>query len=377
MSNDVIEQHLSAGRLGQAESVARHALSLDPTDVSAQVALARIAAAYGDVDDAIAQLQEIVSQDPRAAEALAFLGVILHQQGDAEQAAMYAKRAADLGSDIPANDVLLGDLDLDAGDLQSALQHYDRALSMNEELSAAWYGRGRALKRMEELADAEDALAFAVQYGPERVDAWLELITLEADAGAEDAALENLTLALRAHPGHPDLVTLKNSYAERGDGDEVERLLEQIRARLHIHDYEAAARMVDEMLESFEGDPRCLLAQGELLIAEDAGDMVGTIHALSRYVREDQNTWEHRTVLGRLFLRATPLQNPRLAVAHCEDAWRISGEHPRAGIGLVEAWSAVQKTAFALALCERLAKGDGPEADLARQMLALDEEEEA
>jgi hypothetical protein len=68
-------------------------------------------------------------------------------------------------------------------------------------------------------------------------------------------------------------------------------------------------------------------------------------------------------------LRAGPLQNLRAGVAHCEEAFRTSGEHPRAGLFLFEAYAMMGKRPFAIALGKRIAGGDAIEAGLVRQLL--------
>ncbi len=95
-----------------------------------------------------------------------------------------------------------------------------------------------------------------------------------------------------------------------------------------------------------------------------------------RYVRRDPMSWEHKSALARVLLRTSVLQNPRLSAHYAEEAWKTSGEHPRAGMGLIEAWATVGKFAFARALCERLAAGEGPEAMAAAALLASAEDED-
>jgi hypothetical protein len=68
-------------------------------------------------------------------------------------------------------------------------------------------------------------------------------------------------------------------------------------------------------------------------------------------------------------MRPGPLQNLRAGVAHCEEAWRTSGEHPRAGLFLFEGYAMLGKRPFAVALGKRIATGDSIEAGLVRGLL--------
>lgn len=361
-----LEEHLRKGRLDQAASLALHLLSLDEGDIRARVALARIDAARGLFDRAFQSLSELVSVFPRAPEPLAYLAVLADQKGDTERALLLARRAIALGAEVPACFSMVADHALDEGRHDEAFDLYERALKIAPTLSSAWLGRARILAFRGQLADAEDAYLQALKHGPQRVKAWVELILLERDAGAREIADENLALALRTHPGHPDLLAL---VEKKGPKDPVEDALETIRQRIFLGDGAGAIHALDRLVIEHPEDERLAIAKAEVLIATGFGDIPPVVHELQRLVRAQPNAWEPKLALGRLLLRPSPLMNPRMAAGYCEDAWRTSGEHPRAGLGLVEAWAAIGKRAFAKALCERLAEGEGPEAEIARDIL--------
>lgn len=363
-----LEQQLEAGRLDQAESIVEHLLSHDPGDLRARVALARIDAARGELDRAALLLLDLVAAHPDEPLPLAYLAVLYEQDGEADQARRSAIRAIELGADVPAVWALLGGHMWTDGQVDHAEALFDRALEGAPQLAAAWLGKARVLRHRGLLADAEDAYIRAVEFGPQRVGAWVELIELEAGAGAEEAAAENLALALRSHPGHPDLLALSRQSAGRA-GDAFDAQLRELRELLLKKDLPAATGALQALRGAARDEPRLPLAEAEYCIATGQGDPVPLIHALTRMVRDQPNQWEIKTLLGRLLLRAGPLLNPRLAAAHCEDAWRMSGEHPYAGLGLVEAWAAIGKRAFASALCQRLAASEGAEAAVARAIL--------
>lgn len=368
-AHQLLEDHLQAGRLDQAESVAHHLLARRPSDVGARVALARLAAARGDMDAAGRALADLVAENPNEGEPLAFLAVLKEQRGDRAEARLAAERAVSLGAEVPSCLCLLADLLLDEGRIDDAAPLYQRALSRAPALSGAWLGLARVLAFRDQLAEAEDAYVNAVQHGPQRVEAWVELVQLERDAGAVEVAEENLALALRTHPGHPDLVALAREN-EALPGDPVEAAIHDIRALLFRRDHAGALYALDRLVIEHPEDPRLVLAKAEVHIATGHDEAAPLVHELTRLVRQLPNAWEPKAVLGRLLLRPSPLLNPRMAAAHCEDAWRTSGEHPYAGLGLVEAWAALGKRAFAMALCQRLAEGEGPEAEAARAILA-------
>lgn len=367
----LLEKHLAEGNLDRAESVARHLLGLDPHDVIALVALARLDAARGRSDSAASQLRDLVAENPRHPEPLAYLAVLTWHRGDRAQALSLASRSVALGGDVPPALTLVADDLLDQGEHDRALSLYQRALRRAPSHSGAWLGTARILAFRGELANAEDAYVNAVQHGPQRVEAWVELIRLEREGGAHDVAADNLALALRTHPGHPDLVALaRESQAERQDAnDPLGTATARIRSRLLARDFAGAMLDLDRLAERFPGEPRLLVVKAEVTAMTGKGQVAPLVHELVRVTRAEPNAWEPKVALGRLLLLPSPVQNPKLAAAHCEDAWRTSGEHPFAGLALVEAWTVVGKHAHARALLAKLAEGDGQEAALARERL--------
>jgi tetratricopeptide (TPR) repeat protein len=368
----VLEEHLSAGRLDPAEAMARHLLEQNPDDALAHVAWARIAAHRGHVDEGIKRLERLLAQNPKQPEALAYLAVLWHDKGDSERALLLGRRAVSLGARVPANDAMLGDDALSKGQLDEGLRFFDRAVAQNAKLATGWLGRGRVLRAQDQLADAEDAFARAVELAPLRVDAWVNLIEVELQGGADDAAEDNLALALKAHPGNRELLAIK-ARIEKGknkDDDPVERALLTIRHQIYTGELETATRALYALVEEYPGDLRTLVVEAEITCVTGQGDIPGLINALNRMVRDRPTLWEPRAALGRLMLRHGQMQNMRMGLAHCEEAWRTSGEHPRAGLFLFEAYAVFGKRAHAVALGQRLAQGESPEAALVRQLLS-------
>ena len=369
----LLEQHLEAGRLDQAESIVNLLLSHDPEDLRAQVAQVRLEASLGEFDDAAVRLLDLVERYPEEPEPLAYLAIFMERDGEHERARRTAEKALELGAEVASLFTLMGQYVAADGFPDQAYLFFERALGLSEQQSGAWLGRARILRDRGELADAEEAYIQAVEHGPQRVEAWVELIDLEAGAGATDAAQENLALALRTHPGHPDLIAIQRQGQDT-DGDPASQLLSTLRDALLGQDVNNAGNALVTLRESFPEEAQRYVGEAEYVIASEQGDPVPLVHILTRLSREKPNDWEIKTTLGRLMLRPSPLQNPRAAASHCEDAWRMSGEHPYAGLGLVEAWAATGKTAFASALCKRLAETEGPISLVARAILAGNED---
>ena len=365
----VLEEHLANGRLEQAESVAKHILGRDPDDLYAKVGVARVQALSGEVSLAISNLRMLINANPRHPGPLSYLAWATELSGDIEGARAFAHDAARLGGKVAIADTILGFEALEQDRLDDALDYFDRALERRDTEAGAWHGRGLVLWQKGLLADAEDALVAAVQFDEGRVRAWIDLVALEQSAGALEVAADNLALALRAHPGHKELLALKAEEEAIGTKDTFGSTLVTMRDKVYAGDLDGMLMDLDRLISDFSDDPRLCVAKGEVVLATDAGEIPPLVHELTALIREDPMAWEPKCVLGRLLLRASPMQNLVFAVAHAEDAWRLSGEHPHAGMGLVEAWAASGKKAYARALCARIAAGGTVESLLAEEIL--------
>lgn len=369
-AHQVLEEHLQAGRLDPAEAMARHMLETNPNDANAHVAWARIGALRGNVDEGIRRLERLLAQQPKHPGGLAWLAVMWGDKGDGERALLLARRAVALGARVAQTDVMLGDDALVRGALDEALSYFDRAVAQNPRVAAGWVGRGRVQRALGQLAEAEDAFARAVEAAPLRLDAWVNLVEVELEGGADDAAFDNLALALRAHPGHPQLLAIKNAAEQKKlEADPLEGALADVRQLLVMGDADGAQRALNRISAQVGHDDRITIVEVEIAAITGRGDVPSLINSANRIVRDRPTAWEPRAALGRILLRQSALQNLRMGLAHCEEAWRTSGEHPRAGLFLFEAYAAAGKRAHALALGQKLAQGSTAEATLIRQLI--------
>jgi tetratricopeptide (TPR) repeat protein len=256
--------------------------------------------------------------------------------------------------------------------LTGALDLYEQALAADRTAAPAWVGKARVLAAFGALGEAEDAYFNAVEADPNLVEAWVELIKLEREAGATDAANENLNSALRVLPGHAQLLELKGEGGGGGGFHPLQKAMARIREMIFDDDIFGAAQELDRMELMDRDNPLCLVAHGELTLATGKGNLAQLIQRLSKASQAHPDNWEVRAMLGRLYLLKGPFQNPKMAAALCEDAWRISGENPRAGLGLIEAWTRLKKQALAEALAKKIAEGEGLEAVLVRRFLGME-----
>ena len=86
------------GKLDDAVSHLRDAVTSEPGNVDARLELGRALYDKGDVGGAIAETEKILSADPKQVDALYNLGAIYANLGNAERARSYWKKAVEAGA---------------------------------------------------------------------------------------------------------------------------------------------------------------------------------------------------------------------------------------------------------------------------------------
>ena len=102
-----------------------------PSEVFARLELASQLAFWGEVADAIGQLEAVVALDPRHARAWHDLGVLRHNQGDDPGAAAALERAVALAPRDPRPRIALAALLWQAGDRAGARAQYEALLELD------------------------------------------------------------------------------------------------------------------------------------------------------------------------------------------------------------------------------------------------------
>ena len=183
------------------------AMSRAPLLPAPQVNRGRLLLARGRAVEAEDQFTQAMQ---RGAEYDAWLGRGLARlrQGDLEGARLDVERARKLGPAQPGPLVALADLDVQAGELDGAVQRYRAALALDGEDAVAWLKLGNALTRTRALAEAKDAYQHALSLSPAMSAAHnglgAALIYLGDATGAEQA------LARAAELDHADPNPLLN-----------------------------------------------------------------------------------------------------------------------------------------------------------------------
>jgi len=199
--------HLGAGRLGPAEAAYRRALERRPGDGLAEVGLARVAAARGDLAGAARRLEPVAAALPLPAT-VALLGDVHAAAGDPAAAATRYRLVRVIERLNRANGVAV-DLELarfEADHARDRGADPGRAVAMARRALAdrptiyAQDALGWALRQAGHPAPALPHARAAVGLGTRDALLWYHLAAVEADLGRTAAARRHLAEAFAINP---------------------------------------------------------------------------------------------------------------------------------------------------------------------------------
>lgn len=268
------------GDARRALDVYRRALSLDPQNVDATAAIARLSIAQGDVEGAVVALvaqRELLEGSAKSGVELELATILLERQDRAQDAMAYV---ADVVERTPGDARALGLAARMLGYRETrsrAVEVLERALDGAEDPQA----RASILEKLvaSDAAVAEDT----------RFEWYERLITLHKDSGKDAAAFSAVLAAARALPGRmtlwdeaeelarqlesPDPVAELYEHALSVVEDRAQALEFGQRAVAFYEEwYEASDRVVTILKRVLEIDPSDLWAFDRLKLVFDAGE---------------------------------------------------------------------------------------------------------
>ena len=143
----------------------------------------------GDYDAAVGQLQKALDIDPRSADALCNLGIVLGRQGRYEEAMLYLVQAIEHQPDNKDAHLNLGNILSLQRRYQEAIAHHREAVRIDPASFEARLGLGAALMGTGALPEAAEHLSEAARLGSNDPRAHYYLgLALEKQGQAEEAA---------------------------------------------------------------------------------------------------------------------------------------------------------------------------------------------
>jgi tetratricopeptide (TPR) repeat protein len=316
-----------SGRHTDAEVYFRRGLGLAPKATWLRFNLATTLERLGRTDEAIAELEKVVQEEPDYPPGHGELGRLLAKQGRVEKAMVELRQAVGQAFSYPSSYVNLGICLFNSGQRDEALEMFRRAYEGDGSNAYAYFNLGAALQRLGQLEPARTAFARGLELSPQFIrnrlhlgnsrylrslldDQSLSIIAelerqspaghlLAAEgqrllgSGEPDAAVAKLREAVALNPGHgPTRRSLGEALAVTGDeAGAIEQLVEAVKAdptdiwnHRHLLQYSALVEKLDQyrpsraaMLTQFanSADPIVLerTAKACLLLADDHKDV--------------------------------------------------------------------------------------------------------
>lgn len=154
--------------------------------------------------EALADIDQLLEQSPRYAEAWVQRSLLLIMMARHEEALASASEAIRLAPRDPNAHSYLGSAQLQLGLLDQALASYDRVIALAPRAAVAHYNRANALRRLGRWQEALSSLQSALRLNPDYPDALTLAGLLMQSAGDPDAALQCFDDALRLNPQAAD-----------------------------------------------------------------------------------------------------------------------------------------------------------------------------
>ena len=179
----------------------------------------------GNLDQAVAALQDAVKTDPQFAVGYASLGETyrLKNQVDPnarwiEQASAMLDRAVQLDDRLPSAYVTLGRLHDASGKYDLAQQEFQHALRLDPRNAEALGGLSRAYESAGRIKDAEESLKRAIALRPDYWDVYNNLALFYDRQNRFDEAIAQLQKAIQLTPDNAQVyLNLGAVYSDKGD----------------------------------------------------------------------------------------------------------------------------------------------------------------
>ncbi len=187
---------LSADRLDEATAEIARVQQMAPSHPRGLLVAADLALEKGSPEEALAIVERVIAEHPKAAVAVNRRGLIREALGDYRAALKDYESAAAIDVHMAEAHVNRGRLLRDEGQLRLAEQAFSQALERNESDTSAWMGRGLCRLQSGRVKDAEIDLIRARDLAPGTHDPLVALSELYAATGETSQAIELLRAAL-------------------------------------------------------------------------------------------------------------------------------------------------------------------------------------
>ena len=201
-------------------------------------------------------------------------GIRAYTRGEFQSMLSFMQQASQMDPDSADTRYHLGEAYRFTGDIEKALEAYEKSIELAPSFAPAYLGRARCLLIINRAANVLDDLQLAIQYDPLLTEAYL--IKAEYLLGRDDpeAAMEDLLAAKELYPDSPLLhVLFAQAYLDIGEND----------------------LALQSALRAYMLDKTLLLAYKTLAMAymanETPFDAIDYLETYLRYQEDDASSW--------------------------------------------------------------------------------------
>jgi predicted O-linked N-acetylglucosamine transferase (SPINDLY family) len=213
-----------AGEFGEAESLYRQILALDPGHPDANHYLGVIATRFGRSDIAVKLIAKALARNSQDPTLHSNLGNALKDLGRLDEAVACYRRALALKPDFADAHGNLGNALADQGRQDEAIQSYERAIALKPSFTEAHNNLGNVLRDLGRLKEAGAAYRRALALKPDFADAHNNFGNVLMDQAALEEAAASYRRALDLRPdlatAHYNLGNILRDLDRRGEAIE-------------------------------------------------------------------------------------------------------------------------------------------------------------
>ncbi|MCP4330911.1 MAG: tetratricopeptide repeat protein [Alphaproteobacteria bacterium] len=312
-----------------------------PDSVSSMLIQAQHHLQSGRLDDAETVLRRALSAAPRNVDALMNCAILAHQRGRSAEARGHLSVALDVDNGNPFLHHIMGEIEAADGNPAAAVASFDRALTRDANLPDSLFSRGNALAELGRRDDAIESFRQAVALAPRDAEAHLNLADLLSEMDQGEAALHHIETALTLQP---DFLAAQVALAAHHLGSGAHPIA--------IEAYDAILARHPDLFEALLGRGRAALRSGKF---EEAKQFLAAAHAQRPAVMpllldlgevglrlghfdearrrfEDAHRLDPESIIARVRLGAALRECDRLpeAKAHLEEALRREPDNAEA-----------------------------------------------
>ena len=270
--------HHQAGRLSEAITSYRGALSIEPHHAKTHNNLGNALRDVGRLNEAAACFRSALRIDPDYAKAHNNLGNVLRDQGKLDEAVACYQRALVLEPNYAEAHNNLGAAWQDQGRLDEAVTCYQKALVVKPHYAEAYNNLGAALQKQDKRDEAVACCRKAVALRPDYAEACNNLGALLQDQGEPEEALAWCRRALGLKPDYAEAYNnLGNVLRDLGRRDEG---MASYRKALSLRPDLAAAHhaLIYSTVQSEEADAAAVFAECRRFAEQFEKGMVRLAH---------------------------------------------------------------------------------------------------